>query len=158
MSDRRTSSRWMELAVRVRQWSLDEQIPTLRHALMCEEQSRQAREQAEAAVTAAGEARGTLLRQQSFDAAAFQRQSVFEAEQRRRSSVAQSDEEEASSAVDAIRDDMQRLLAERDAFRSSAERARESARVGQERAAIRQVDELWLLQRSTTTGEADDEG
>jgi hypothetical protein len=138
--------RWLDLAIRVRQWSLDEQAPALRQACAREEQLGLARQQAEQAVSDAAWTRADLLQRDSFDAAALLRQAAFEAEQSRRAVQARQDEAGAQAEVQRIREHMRRLLAERDAIGGSAERLAARMQSDDARAESRVVDELWLLQ------------
>lgn len=148
MVGQQRSPRWLQLAIRSRQWALDEQIPALQKANAGEEAARLMRERVEAAVAGAVDARGSLLSREHFDVMTLITQSAFEQSLHRKALMAQQDEEEARTKAQGIRDEMQRSLGERDALCKRAEQTMASVRLEQARAAAREMDELWMLQRA----------
>jgi len=146
MNGKRHGSRWLDLAIRSRQWALDERVPDLQRANASELEASQRRERTDAAVADARGARDVLLSRDSFSAATLMAHSAFESELRRSSLAAQRAQEEAVAATQTIREEMQHALGERDAFRKRAEQTLQQMRRERDRVATREVDELWLLQ------------
>ena len=148
MRDSRGRPRWVDLAIRSRQWALDEQVPVLQQATAEEDAARLKRERVDEAVAKAGDARDCLLARERFDVTALMSQSAFEHALRGRAQAAMREEAEASSAAQDIREEMQRSLAARDALDSHAEQLLKLRHREQERVAAREMDELWMLQRA----------
>lgn len=142
---RATTHRWLDLAARVRQWTLDEQGQVLQQARVIEDGSQRTHAAAAGSLKDAHTGRLGLLSRPQFRAAELLQQAGYETDLRERLAHAERTLQVASAEVDSIRTDMHHTLAQRDAYRHRAIRAVGDARQQESRAAVRELDELWLL-------------
>ena len=141
----RSRTRWLGLAIRARQWALDEHSHALHEARAAEEAAQRAQQAASAALDAAHAQRDGLVSRHSFGADDLQRHVAHEAEVRGQSLRAQQQLHSAIAHGDTIRTQMQEVLAQRDAYQHRLQRVTQEADQRQARVDVRELDELWLL-------------
>ncbi len=145
----------LRLAVRSRQWMLDDRTPGLRQALADEaEASRQAR-QADDRLEAMHRATSALLGRATFRADELAQYASYEALQRQRVATAAQALEESRDVLEQRRAEVQAVLSERDALQERLEQRLRDDAAQRQRAVARSDDEAWLARRTPETKDCD---
>jgi hypothetical protein len=140
-----TRRRSLELALRVREWTLQEQADGLRAAVSVEMQARHAVERAQRKVSEATVAHAQLQRGGTFHAEQILRLAQY------RASVCEKATEMAAALDDAAadaqrwRERVQQTLGERDAFARSLQESHDCQAIERQRQQVREADDAWAV-------------
>lgn len=148
--------RWLELAARARQWSLDEQGQQLHLARDAEERAQAERDGHTNALDAAHAGQRELMRSDAFGAAELARHARFEHALRVQAAQSEAALLQARQEADQLRSAMRNTLGERDAYQHRSELLRQRQREEQARATVRQLDETWLMRNAFRNGTGDE--
>ena len=144
--------RWLDLAARARQWSLDEQGQQLHLARDAEERAQAERDEHTNALDAAHAGQRELMRGDAFGAAELARHARFEHTLRVQAAQSEAALLQARQEADQLRSAMQNTLGERDAYQHRSEQLLQRQREEQARASVRQLDEAWLMRSAFQHG------
>lgn len=140
----RDKRKLLELAVRVRQWQLDEQVQSLRDALSAQSLARGRLDQAQQQREAQQRTRARLLSQPQFHAGQLVQHAAYDALMREQANDARTAFDTASDEADRQRAEVQSTLQQRDAFRQRLERVNVQAALQSARAQAREGDAGWI--------------
>ncbi len=155
---KRDPAGWLALAVRHRQWQVEQQMPDLKQSIAAERQADAAQADAETVLAGAHAARGAVLAAATFGADALMRHALH-AERLHEALVgAREVAGQAREQGDRMRAQAQGLLAERDAYQQRLDRSRKESELAATRRVSREHDELWLLRGGATEGGRANEG
>lgn len=136
--------RWLSLAVRVRQWALDERGAALALADRIEQLRRGELEAAGRSLKDAHDERAAVLRAVAgFRADELGRHAHYESSVRDVQRQLSAAVDKASGASEVIRDEMRHTLSERDLYVEQLRLAQERLTREQDRRASREADEAW---------------
>jgi hypothetical protein len=156
---KRDAAGWLALAVRHRQWQVEQQMPELKESLAVERQAEAAQAEAETVLAGAHAARGAVLASATFGADALMRHALYAGRLHEALVDAREAAGEAREQGDRMRAQAQGLLAERDAYQQRLDRSLEESELEATRRVSRDHDELWLLRGgAAAAGERANEG
>ena len=153
----RKHHRWLDLAARSRQWTLDEQGPALLQARQAEDRAQALHEAHARSLAGAHLAQRELLSCSHFRAIDMSQQAAFEHAMRQLTQHSEIALKQARDEADEVREDMKQAMAERDAYRHRVDQLAKNLKQRQARDAVRQLDELWLLRRPPAIAEGSHE-
>lgn len=145
MTTKRDPAGWLGLAVRHRQWQVEQQMPQLKDSLAAERQTQAAQSDAERVLAAAHAARDAVLSSSTFAADALMRHGLYAGRLQEALLDARVAADKARELGDLLRSQAQGLLAERDAYQQRLDRTVQESARDASRQASRENDELWLL-------------
>jgi hypothetical protein len=159
--------RCLDLAVRQREWQIEEKLPELRASLEQEQRTEAEHRRAEDKLQAAHEARRGTLGRATFAADALTRHAAYAAHLRAVESEAREAADLARQEAESLRAQALEVVSERDAMSERIEALAEQAAADARRSAAREQDEAWLLRarpaaadgsgRSATKGARDED-
>lgn len=142
MKSRRRS---LELALRVREWKLEEQAHDLRAAVSDELQAQRALEQARSKVSDGVAAQATLKQRAAFHAAQLLHLASYQVLVCEEASRRAAELDCATAEAQLWRERVQGTLSERDAFARCLQEDGHRQAVERERKQVREADETWAL-------------
>ena len=146
-----SSSRWMHLAMRHRQWQVEQQLPDLKEKQKEEIQADTAECDAQQGLLAAHVSRNTTLRHACFSAQSLGLHLSYAARLNGSLTQAKAQAAQARHAAEALRTQARSLVSERDALQKRLELSHKAAQADAAKQAGREYDELWLLRRASAT-------
>lgn len=142
---RHPRQRLLELAVRVRRWTLDQQLQALQAATSAEGQAEEGYRAADLAVRQARHAQRHLLAGRQFMAQQALQHAAYEDVMRDAAVQASGRLTSARAEVQSQQQQVQTTLGERDAYERRLRAYRDQAFSEEARAAARLADEAWLI-------------
>lgn len=146
----RRNTRWLDLAVKARQWAIDAQGQELRAAQTAARQAEVLEQQASQTLAHAQAGRNAVLLRASFAAADLADHGAYEGRLRIECDSARQRTVEAQDQEQVVQAQVMENLSQRDALSGCLEKARLADRVDDARRAAREHDELWLLRTAST--------
>jgi len=146
----RRNTRWLDLAVKARQWAIDAQGQELKEAQTTARQAETRQQQASRTLVQAQAGRSAVLLRETFAAADLADHGAYEGRLRVECEAARQRMLEAQDQEQAVRGQVMENLSQRDALAGCLEKVHLADRLDEARRAAREHDELWLLRAGST--------
>jgi hypothetical protein len=150
--NQRRNTRWLELAVKARQWAVDAQGQELKLAQAATRSAEATEQQARHTLAHALAGRSAVLSRASFAATELADHGAYEGRLRLQIDAAAERALQAQGEEQSVREQVIESVSQRDALAGCRDKAHLANREDEARRAAREHDELWLIGAAAKTG------